>query len=160
MGEVKEITVTTVSTSSKPHTIKKVKQPDLTTKYRLASSHFIDPVTGDDSLFFTREGIAPKTLRQLKQGKLRCQGQLDLHNLTIKEAETILAEFITRCIAAGLRQIRIIHGKGISSINPHPVLKNQVNNWLRNHPDVLAFASAQKKDGGTGALYVLLKQHR
>jgi len=38
------------------------------------------------------------------------------------------------------------------------VIKNKVNSWLRQHQDVLAFHSAMPKDGGNGAVYVLLKK--
>jgi DNA-nicking Smr family endonuclease len=38
-----------------------------------------------------------------------------------------------------------------------PVIKNELNRWLRQHKDVQAFCSASQKDGGTGALFVLLR---
>ena len=53
--------------------------------------------------------------------------------------------------------MRIIHGKGYRSGARGPVLKTAVNHWLRLHLDVLAFVSARAIDGGTGALYVLLR---
>jgi DNA-nicking Smr family endonuclease len=53
--------------------------------------------------------------------------------------------------------VRIIHGKGYRSGARGPVLKNAVNLWLRRHLDVMAFASARAIDGGTGAVYVLLR---
>ncbi|MEE9156926.1 MAG: Smr/MutS family protein, partial [Gammaproteobacteria bacterium] len=39
-----------------------------------------------------------------------------------------------------------------------PVLKNKLNNWLRQRDEVLAFCSTRPVDGGTGAVYVLLKR--
>jgi DNA-nicking Smr family endonuclease len=53
--------------------------------------------------------------------------------------------------------VRIIHGKGYRSGARGPVLKTAVNLWLRHHHDVIAFVSARTIDGGTGALYVLLR---
>ncbi|MDH3415597.1 MAG: Smr/MutS family endonuclease, partial [Gammaproteobacteria bacterium] len=38
------------------------------------------------------------------------------------------------------------------------VLKNSVNHWLRKWSSVLAFVSARQVDGGTGAVYVLLRE--
>jgi DNA-nicking Smr family endonuclease len=40
------------------------------------------------------------------------------------------------------------------------VLKNIVNRWLQHIDAVLAFASARSVDGGSGAVYVLLKTRR
>ena len=52
-----------------------------------------------------------------------------------------------------------MHGKGLRSGPAGPVLKNSVQHWLSQWDEVLAFVSAQPRDGGSGALYVLLK-HR
>jgi DNA-nicking Smr family endonuclease len=44
------------------------------------------------------------------------------------------------------------------------VLKQKLNLWLRQREEVLAFTSAPRHDGGTGAAYILLrnphKKHR
>jgi DNA-nicking Smr family endonuclease len=53
--------------------------------------------------------------------------------------------------------VHIIHGKGYRSVDSHPVLKNDLNLWLRQHKDVQAFCSAPPKSGGTGAVFVLLR---
>ena len=37
-------------------------------------------------------------------------------------------------------------------------MKAHVDRWLRNRSEVLAFCSATPPDGGTGALYVLLRR--
>jgi len=50
-----------------------------------------------------------------------------------------------------------VHGKGRRSRQPGPVLKGLVDHWLRQRDDVLAFCSARPADGGTGAVYVLLR---
>jgi DNA-nicking Smr family endonuclease len=53
--------------------------------------------------------------------------------------------------------VRVIHGKGHRSGARGPVIKTAVDLWLRRHIDVVAFASARAIDGGTGAVYVLLR---
>ena len=83
--------------------------------------------------------------------------ELDLHGMTVAEARPMLAEFIADSRQQRLRCVRIIHGKGFRSASAQPVLKGLVNNWLRQHDGVLAFCSARPADGGTGAVYVLLK---
>ncbi len=52
--------------------------------------------------------------------------------------------------------MRIIHGKGMGSGPRGPVLKNAVNMILRKTAPVLAFTSARRIDGGTGAINVLI----
>ena len=115
-------------------------------------------VMGDERLFFTAQGVQDRTLKQLKRGQLPCEAQLDLHYKTVQEAEDLVSRFLIEAQAGGLRCVRLIHGKGYSTPNQAPTLKNHVNRWLREHPAILAFCSAQNKDGGAGALYVLLRR--
>jgi DNA-nicking Smr family endonuclease len=72
-------------------------------------------------------------------------------------ARDALGDFLAGSRDAGHRCVRIIHGKGYRSGARGPVLKTAVNLWLRRHMDVMAFTSARTIDGGTGALYVLLR---
>jgi len=55
--------------------------------------------------------------------------------------------------------VRIIHGKGKGSENNLPILKNNLDQWLRRQDHVLAFCSARPIGGGTGAVYVLIKRY-
>ena len=52
----------------------------------------------------------------------------------------------------------VVHGKAWGSTSDYPVIKSHVNAWLREWPSVLAFCSAATIDGGTGAVYVLLRR--
>lgn len=114
-------------------------------------------VSGDESLHFSRSGLQTRYLRKLKRGQIPCEAFIDLHRMTVAEAEIAVANFISSTQESGLRCVRIIHGKGYRAKTEKPILKNKVNSWLRAHPAVLAFCSAQPKDGGAGAVYVLLK---
>lgn len=111
-----------------------------------------------DQLSFSRSGVQPSTLKKLRQGKLAIDNSIDLHGMTIAEASDYLREFLGECEVDGSRVILIVHGKGYSSPGAKPVIKPMVNRWLRQLPFVLAFASAKPADGGTGAVYVLLKK--
>ncbi|MES2534612.1 MAG: Smr/MutS family protein [Pseudomonadota bacterium] len=111
----------------------------------------------DDALSFARNGIGPDTLRKLRRGHWVTQGQLDLHGLRTDEAREALARFLRDAGRRGLRCVRVIHGKGLGSINKEPVLKNKVRNWLAQKDEVIAFCQARAADGGSGALMVLLK---
>jgi len=117
-------------------------------------------VTPEQALFFARPGLQHRLLRQFKRGELRPGATLDLHGYTIAEAGVALADFLDDTRSAGLRCVCVIHGKGHRSTAGRPALKAQVNQWLRDAGYVLAFSSAQARDGGMGAVYVLLKRSR
>lgn len=109
--------------------------------------------TGEE-LWFCRPGLQLTLLRKLRRGQFTVQGELDLHGMTVPVARQALADFLR---ARGARCVRIIHGKGLGSRHRRPVLKNKVNAWLQQRDEVLAFCSARPVDGGTGAVYVLLR---
>ena len=111
----------------------------------------------DEELSFTRQGIGPDILRKLRRGHWVVQAQIDLHGMRRDEARTALVEFLRNAIKRGQRCVRIIHGKGLGSLNKEPVLKGKVRNWLVQKDEVIAFCQARPNDGGAGALIVLLK---
>ena len=108
-------------------------------------------------LSFQRAGVRTQVMRRLRRGLYPTEDELDLHGLSQTSARDELAAFIARSRDAGRRCVRIIHGKGYRSGARGPVLKSAVNLWLRRHIDVMAFTSARTIDGGTGALYVLIR---
>ena len=110
-----------------------------------------------DILSFSRSGLQHKVLKKLRQGKNPIEHALDLHGLTVKQARNELLEFLGECKAAGVSHAIIVHGKGFRS-KDKPIIKPMVNRWLRSVDNVLAFHSALPKDGGNGAVYVLLKK--
>ncbi|MGO9987473.1 MAG: Smr/MutS family protein [Steroidobacteraceae bacterium] len=114
-----------------------------------------DAADAQDS--FRRPGVRTSVLRRLRRGLYPIEDELDLHGLSQAEARDRLAEFIAFHRNAGHRCLRIIHGKGYRSGARGPILKIAVNSWLRRLGDVVAFTSARGIDGGTGAVYVLLR---
>lgn len=108
-------------------------------------------------LHFARGGVQDRLIRKLRRGLIVQQAEVDLHGLTIRQAWECLDEFIAEGRARGLRCVRVVHGKGYRSGARGPVLKSAVNSWLRHNHDVIAFVSARSIDGGTGAVYVLLR---
>jgi DNA-nicking Smr family endonuclease len=112
--------------------------------------------TGDE-ISFRRDGVQDGVMRKLKRGEYRVEEVCDLHGLRVEEAKAALREFLAAALAHKLRCVRIIHGKGKGSGPRGPVLKTAVNMILRKTAPVLAFTSARRVDGGTGAINVLLK---
>ncbi len=111
-----------------------------------------------DELLFLRDGIQKQTLRKLRRGHYPVEAELDLHGLRVEEARSALASFLKQCHIRSRRCVRIIHGKGLGSKNKKPVIKNKLHNWLQQRNEVLAYCSARQIDGGTGAIYLLLKK--
>ena len=118
-------------------------------------------VYGEDRIEFCRAGIQKKRLQQLKKCHIDSSSTLDLHGMTQEEAQQAIIRFIEQQLAATKQYLLIIHGKGKNSPATQPAtLKNLTNHLLRQLDPVLAFCSAQVHDGGTGALYVLLRSAR
>lgn len=113
-----------------------------------------------DGLRYQHPSVNHKTMRRLARGGFSVQAETDLHGLTVAEAKTLLQNFIDDCMNRGYTCIRIVHGKGLRSGGGGPVLKRKVDLWLRRWDGILAFVSARQVDGGTGAVYVLLKKSR
>jgi DNA-nicking Smr family endonuclease len=114
-------------------------------------------VGGADALSFRRAGVREQVLRKLRRGLIPIEDELDLHGQSQSAARRTLAEFLLHSREAGRRCVRIVHGKGYRSGARGPILKIAVNVWLRHHAEVMAFTSARPIDGGTGAVYVLLR---
>jgi len=114
---------------------------------------------GDDAeadAGFHRKRLGTKAFHKLRRGEYAIEAEIDLHGLRVDEAKQALKQFLSACKAERLACVRVIHGKGTRSGPEGPVLKPSVHLWLSRWDAVLAFASAQPRHGGSGAVYVLL----
>ncbi len=106
-------------------------------------------------------GINPAVLRKLRSGKFSYQDFIDLHGLKKSAAREKVARFLHESVRKGYRCVLIVHGRGLHSDNKEPVIKSYIKSWLCRGEIgrmVLAFSSARACDGGTGAIYVLLRK--
>lgn len=115
-----------------------------------------EQLRAEDSLSFLATGLQKNVLKKMRRGYFGLDAELDLHGLNSHQANQQLQRFLRDCVEEGCHCVHIIHGKGYRSENNFPILKNNLNIWLRQHHDVQAFCSASAKDGGTGAVLVLL----
>lgn len=158
MSDVTPIKHDRVSLKPKPAPIKRRKQSQSTAVIDTLSDDFI-PECGEH-LEFMRPGVQKSLLKQVRNGKLPVEDSIDLHGQTRDQSRQALLMFIRESQQHGFKLVCIVHGKGYHSEDGRPVLKAMVNKWLQNIPEVLAFSTAQPRDGGTGATYVLLKRLR
>ncbi|QDE89935.1 DNA mismatch repair protein MutS [Myxococcus xanthus] len=115
----------------------------------------------DESIEGASPGIDRNLLRALRRGDFAIQGQLDLHGKTQNEARDALERFLGDSRREKKRCVLVVHGRGLNSKDQIPVLKERLKGWLsekRIGRMVLAFATARPQDGGTGAVYVLLRR--
>ncbi|NLN57725.1 MAG: DNA mismatch repair protein MutS [Gammaproteobacteria bacterium] len=113
----------------------------------------LNPVGSQAALSYRIATLQHKVFEDLKAGNLRWFEAVDLHGCTVEEARVAVLQIIQMAKDENQNVIKIVHGKG-----PEAILKTYVNGWLRQHRDVLAFVSAPEKQGGTGAVLVLLKR--
>ncbi len=118
-------------------------------------------LTQNASAEYRCSGIGHKVLQRLNKGDFSIDATLDLHGYPLAKALTALSVFIHTAVEQQQLTLLVVHGKGLSNPdNTFPILKNAVNQWLREHPAIIAFASAPIKYGGTGASIILLKRSR
>ncbi len=117
----------------------------------------------------TSPNMDKRNFERLKRGKIKLEGQIDLHGMTLAQAHPALIAFIREADQNGKRLVLVITGKGRSSADQDSmtshrgVLNHQIPHWLSIPPlatIVLQVAPAVQKHGGSGAYYVYLKRRR
>lgn len=83
--------------------------------------------------------------------RLPLDGVLDLHTFHPSDAQDLVADYLDACAEAGLREVRVVHGKGTGA------LRRTVEAALRRHPLVVSFHPAGEDAGGWGATLVSLR---
>lgn len=110
-----------------------------------------------DVLEWKKDGVQPEVFKRLSAGKYPVDADLDLHRRTLKEARADVFAFSNQCNTKGWRCVAIAHGRGEKSPDPAK-LKSYVAQWLIEIPEVIAYHSAPRNKGGTGATLVLFRK--
>jgi len=118
--------------------------------------HPVDPLP--EYVSFVNAGLQHKTMKRLQQGRIASESTLDLHGLTRRQAVRALELFLHQSQNLQRRCVTVIHGKGYRSMSGTAVLKSTIIAMLQRDSRIVAFCSAIPRDGGTGALYLLLKR--
>lgn len=111
-------------------------------------------------LMYRGVGVQQNVFRRLRLGQMTPEATIDLHGMRLEEASRELPAFIREAVARGCRVVRVVHGKGGRADAQDAPMKSQVAQWLSDMEAVLAYHSTLPHDGGTGALYVLLRRDR
>lgn len=133
-----------------------------------APSHDLAPAI-HDQIRAAPVQMDQKSFTKLKRGKLRPEGKIDLHGMTLERAHPVLTGFVMNAHASGKRLVLVVTGKGKQRDEGgpipvrHGILRHQVPQWLSMQPMksvVLQVAQAHVSHGGGGAYYVYLRRHR
>ncbi len=116
--------------------------------------HLLDD---EPTVSYTRSGVGSDVVKKMRKGHWPIQDELDLHGMRRDTAREEIGDFLYHCGKRQLRCVRVIYGKGFGSAGGEPVLRSMVHSWLEQKPEVIAFCVANARDGGHGALVVLLK---
>jgi DNA-nicking Smr family endonuclease len=122
------------------------------------TSDMVEPLGAQDVLSWMRPGMQHGVFKKLRLGQYAIEARLDLHRMTVEEARREVFGFVQDCVRYGLRSVIILHGKGERNPDGIAQLKSYLAKWLPELEDVLAFHSAQKHHGGTGAVYVMIRK--
>ena len=104
-----------------------------------------------------KDGVQEGVFKKLRLGQYPLEGRLDLHRKTVKESRDELFGFVRMAQARGWRCVLINHGRGERSPTPARI-KSYVIAWLAQIPEVLAYHHPERRHGGAGAVYVLLRK--
>jgi DNA-nicking Smr family endonuclease len=152
----KKVAAEHIQVAKKPIIKPPPEPPSLDYPKTALSSYYAEPVNSDSILYYCKTGFPKKQLLHAHKQQ-PWQARLDLHGLRPETAQAELCNFIAQQLQSQHRYVLVIHGKG-GRFGEAPVLKNLVNRWLQQLPEVLAFHSAVAKDGGSGAVYIILQR--
>lgn len=166
MQGVKKIQQTRKADLTRPHEAteaQKLRQQAATQEKIITDSnhlqHYeIERIQPHAELGYRCHGIQDNVFRRLRQGKNPIDARLDLHRMTVEKAREVVFSFINDCVKYDLRTVIIMPGKGDRNNEDPALLKSHLIHWLPQLADVLAYHTAQPRDGGAGAMYVLLRR--
>lgn len=104
-----------------------------------------------------------KLYSNLSREKTKFDAKLDLHGLTLDEAECAFTDFVCNNFAKGNRNLLVISGKGLRSKNKNLTIKNMLLVWAKKSEiknNILYFSKAALNHGGSGAYYIILRRNK
>jgi DNA-nicking Smr family endonuclease len=131
------------------------KQPSIDPNYLTLGE--VKQLAPHELVSWKKDGVQEGVFKKLRLGQYPLEGRLDLHRKTVKEAREELFDFVRMALAKGWRCVLINHGRGERSPTPARI-KSYTIAWLAQIPEVLAYHHPERRHGGAGAVYVLLRK--
>ena len=119
------------------------------------------PEASGDPWILKTDGVSRGRLRQLANGRLPVDIEIDLHGMTREKACVLLDHCMRQALTRHNRVLCLVHGRGLHSRDGRPILKEAVYLWLAEGPlarYVLAVIPAPGTRGGS--CLVLLRRKR
>ena len=122
--------------------------------------------------FLTNEEKLPNKDLETNKKKFLKTNHIDLHGLTLDQANRTIEKFINNSYANGISKIVVVTGKGLhSSVENDPyvskkfsILKYSVPEFISNNRNLMnminEISNAKIEDGGGGAFYIFLKKNK
>jgi len=131
------------------------KQPSIDPNYLTLGE--VKQLAPHELVSWKKDGVQEGVFKKLRLGQYPLEGRLDLHRKTVKEAREELFDFVRMALAKGWRCVLVNHGRGERSPTPARI-KSYTIAWLAQIPEVLAYHHPERRHGGAGAVYVLLRK--
>lgn len=109
--------------------------------------------------------VDKRTREKFERGDMPIDGKIDLHGMTERRAHSAFLRFLEDHITSGSRCLLVITGQGRNSQTgvAEGILNKNLPLWVMTPqfaPFVLSVTHAQRKHGGKGAYYILLRRKR
>lgn len=154
---------------TQPKTPEPTKKPKTIPPFKIGEAAREKDIKSPATAAYTKPAlqIHRRDFSRLVRGKLKPEGKIDLHGMTLAQAHPALIGYLMRAHNDGKRLVLVITGKGRDrddgSLIPESrrLLRNQVPMWLEQAPlksIVLQVTQAHRSHGGGGAYYVYLRK--
>ncbi len=137
--------------------------PPLIEKQAHSSEPNISQASAPKLTYGSAPGLDKRTRLRLRRGQVNIEARLDLHGMNRSTAHAALCRFLEQAYMAGTKIVLVVTGKGLRQNGEIGVLRRAVPTWLNEEsirPWVHAFDHAAPRDGGEGALYIVMRRRR
>ena len=138
-----------------------IRDADLKPRKNIKQRANLDPNNPPEHCHGLAPGLDRRTRAGLRRGRVKIEARLDLHGLDKAAASEALHGFLERAYTGGKKTVLVITGKGLRKGGEVGVLRQAVPKWLNTEPMrewVHAFDYASPRDGGEGALYIVMRR--
>ncbi len=120
----------------------------------------------------SKDKLPNKDDKSFKKKNFFSSKLIDLHGLTLDQANKLIEKFIVDSYSQGINKLIVVTGKGLHSQNEKDpyvskefgILKYSVPEFINNNKSLMNLVNeikdAKIEDGGSGAFYIYLKKKK